>query len=170
MKIFRFRVVVPAVAASLSLLFSGCTRESTGETSRLSVPKLGQMRVLFNEVTETKPGAKHYNWSVIGDRNWKTATADASTVALLETYPLNDTLGRGGCHTWNLDLKTEPASDGKTAWVLLVYGSNGVRKIAKGVDSGELRLLTSADQTPRSPGKLPLFTLGARTTTLTVGE
>ena len=158
------------MAAVISLLSSGCTRESSGETTRLSVPRLGTLRVLFNEISEKKPGARHYNWSVIGDRNWRAATADARTVSLSETYPLNDTLGRGGCHTWNLDLKTEPAEGGKTAWVLLVYGSNGVRKIAKGVDSGALRLLVSADQSPRSPGSLPLFTLGSRTTTLTVGE
>ncbi|MES2459514.1 MAG: hypothetical protein V4671_02965, partial [Armatimonadota bacterium] len=84
-------VFVPTV-----LLATGC-RKAPRKQGSLSIPTEGNVRIVSREVENTA-SRRHWKWSVIGERNWRTADVSGTTASLTSTYPLNDATERGGCN------------------------------------------------------------------------
>jgi hypothetical protein len=134
------------------LLTAGCRPAGPKSQNRFSRPPDGTVRVLF-----TKISPERLKWSLIGERNWRRATAQDATASLADVYPLNATDQRGGCNTWELDLTVQ-----KDRWKLRVHGSNGftaTSEVPKG-PGDELTLRVDTDTELRLPADTTLAELG----------
>ena len=73
------------------LVLAGCQQSGQTSNGRLSAPANGSARLMVAKVKETADTV-HYQWSLLGDRNWTTPTVTPDGKAVLaEVYPLNDT-------------------------------------------------------------------------------
>lgn len=152
------------------LLAAGCRPAAPlGAAGRLSAPEKDTLRLMTVKVKET-PETLHYQWSLLGERNWIRPTAThEGKAALAEVYPLNDARRSGGCPTWLCDaILTKQASGWQ--WELRLHGSNGKTATAKGLvaDNNTPQILLTKDTMPRLPATVELVRMGATTLTLTV--
>jgi hypothetical protein len=92
----------------------------------LSIPPLGRVRLLAKKIDS---GQNHvtWEWTVVGDRNWTSATSGQSGLTLSGSYPFNSTQASGGTHVWVVQLDVRSSkSAGKSSLILTtsLRGSN----------------------------------------------
>jgi len=80
---------------------TGCTSRTQG--SRIGVPGKGSVRILSRSL-KNDPSLVQWLWTVVGDRNWTTASHDGDTFRLSKSYPLNSVSRSGGTHVWEFTL------------------------------------------------------------------
>ena len=142
----------------VALLLAGCPKPTRKGTERLSSPTEGNLRLITAKVKET-PEIVHYQWSLLGERNWTTPSVSEGKASLSEVYRLNDPTKTGGCNTWLCDLTfTKQATDWK--WELRLHGSNGKTATESGTATGTPEILIPQDQDTRLPAELVLAKLG----------
>jgi len=182
----QFRLALPfvcvALFGSLSVL-AGCKSPDAGARGEgaLAVPPSGSIRLVSTGLEQSAARA-HWKWTIIGDRNWREATAEsgerAATMALVQTYPLNSVTDRGGCNTWECDLlvtRTSEKAD-SAAYVVTLHGSNGFTATAKGTivtESGgdlPIEIAQKSDTLARMPADVALATVGKTPITLRIAE
>jgi hypothetical protein len=150
------------------LLLAGCPRPTPKGTERLSSPAAGSVRVLAVRVKET-PEILHYQWSLLGERNWTTPSVSEGKASLSDVYKLNDPTKVGGCHTWLCDvIFTKKGSGQDWQWELRLRGSNGKTATETGTGSGTPEFLVKDDQDTKLSADIPLAKLGEKTLTLAV--
>lgn len=156
----------PALLLALALLLAGCPKPTRNGTERLSSPTEGNLRLITAKVKET-PETVHYQWSLLGERNWTVPSVVGGKASLSEVYKLNDPAKAGGCNTWLCDVTfTKQASDWK--WELRLHGSNGKTATESGTGAGTPEVLIPQDQDTRLPAELALAKLGDKTLSLSV--
>jgi hypothetical protein len=150
----------------IALLLAGCPKPTRQGTEKLSPPTEGYLRLIPTKVKET-PELIHYQWSLLGERNWTTPTVAEGKAALADVYKLNDARRYGGCPTWLCDVVfTKQATDWK--WELRLHGSNGKTATESGTAAGTPEILVPKDLDMRLPADLPLAKLGEKTLSLSV--
>lgn len=155
-----------ALLLPLALLLVGCPKPTRKGNERLSSPTAGNLRLITAKVKET-PERIHYQWSLLGERNWTTPNVAEGKASLSEVYKLNDPSKSGGCHTWLCDvIFTKQASDWK--WELRLHGSNGKTATESGIAVGTPEILIPQDQDTRLPAALALAKIGDKTLALEV--
>lgn len=148
--------------AALSL--AGCSKPTRQGTEPLSSPAAGYVRLIPVKVKET-PDTLHYQWSLLGERNWTTPSVSGGKASLAGVYKLNDPKTYGGCPTWLCDVTfTKQATDWK--WELRLHGSNGKTATETGTAAGTPEILAPKDTDTRLPADIPLARLGEKTLTL----
>ena len=126
------------------------------------------MRVLAVKVKET-PETLHYQWSLLGERNWTTPSVAVGKAQLSGVYKLNDPQKSGGCPTWLCDVIFTKNGSGKDwQWELRLHGSNGKTATESGTGSGTPEVLVKDDQDTKLAGDIPLAKLGEKTLSLTI--
>jgi len=182
----RHRSLPPLAAAAATaiaaLLTSGCVRQEGAGTSvsPLSIPPEGRVRVLARRITH-QPDRVHWKWSLIGERNWRGATASGTDLALAQTYPLNSTTERGGCNIWEADLSVRRTAEGALRWDAVLHGINGVTARSGGTldpkgnggatsPDSALRVRQDSDAVVRLPADLTVATLDGKPVTLRVAR
>lgn len=129
------------------------------------------MRLMAVKVKDT-PELLHYQWSVLGERNWITPKVDAAGKAtLLDVYPLNDAKRSGGCYTWLCDAILTKQGE-SWEWELRLHGSNGKTATAKGTSAENTppQVLITSDTTINLATPTELVRLGQTTLTLNVSK
>ena len=112
------------------LLSSGCRPSEATGNGPLSVPAEGSVRVLSTKVEQTADRL-HWKWTIIGERNWATPSAQNTQLALSQTYPANKGERRDGTNIWEADLWAE-RKGGTLVWRTRLHGINGETCEAKG--------------------------------------
>ncbi len=146
----------------------------------LAIPPSGSARVVAVKVEESAARV-HWKWSVIGERNWKQATAEGKNrvvrMTLAQTYALNSVSERGGCNIWECDLlvtraakPTDPAT-----YVVTLHGSDGATVTTQGTvaSSGDklpVDIAQSVNTVPRLPADVALATIGDIPVTLRIAD
>ncbi len=126
------------------------------------------MRVLAVRVKET-PETLHYQWSLLGERNWTTPSVSGGQAGLEGVYKLNDPKKSGGCHTWLCDvIFTKKGSGTDWQWELRLRGSNGKTASETGTGSGTPEVLVKDDQDAKLAAEIPLAKLGEKVLSLAV--
>jgi hypothetical protein len=155
-----------ALLFALALLLAGCPKPTRNSAERLATPTEGNLRLITAKVKET-PELIHYQWSLLGERNWTVPSVTGGTASLAEVYKLNDPAKAGGCNTWLCDITfTKQATDWK--WELRLHGSNGKTATESGTGAGTPEILVPQDQDTRLPAELALAKLGGKILGLTV--
>lgn len=107
------------------VLSLGCTARKNPGEARGAMPSEGKVRVLFTKVKE-KSDFTHYKWSFVGDRNWEQPVCNNSTFEVTKSSKLNAPESRGGCFTWEIDIKsTRTPAAGTWSSIGEIRGSNG---------------------------------------------
>lgn len=116
--------IVAYLAIPVSLSCLSCTARNAPISVRSTLPRAGSVNVLYTAISNTSKSV-HSKWSLVGDRNWRTVGVTQSLFTLSETSKLNSAEARGGCFTWELDVKS--SSNAQGVWVTQVEmrGSNG---------------------------------------------
>lgn len=161
------RLVALALCVTGSLCLTGCPKSSPQGEERLSKPANGVVRLIPAKVKESAE-IVHWQWSLLGERNWITPSVTDTTAALAEVYPLNDKRRTGGCYTWLCDVIFTRQSGESWGWELRLHGSNGKTATAKGVGTGTPQILVPKDQDTALPATVELAKLGEKTLSLTV--
>jgi hypothetical protein len=150
--------------ATMILLTAGCTREPSGTEGRLALPPANQVRIVGAEVGRT-PEKLHWQWNIIGERNWTKAAANGQELSLEQTSKLNDVNKKSGTNIWKVDILVEKkASDsGKVTWKTVLHGIEGTTveetgEAAGGIDS--VRIALTQDTVPSLPAEVVLARLG----------
>ncbi len=151
----------------VALLLAGCPRPTPKGTERLSSPAAGSVRVLAVKVKET-PETLHYQWSLLGERNWTVPSISEGKASLSDVYKLNDPTKIGGCHTWLCDVIFTKGSGDDWQWELRLRGSNGKTATETGTGSGAPEILVKDDQDTKLAADISLAKLGEKTLTLAV--
>jgi len=150
-----------------ALALVGCQPKAIeGEGGRLSAPAAGSARLIVAKVKET-PETVHYQWSLLGERNWTTPTVTGTQASLAEVYPLNDPKRQGGCNTWLCDAIFTKQGAG-WEWTLRLHGSNGKTAETKGTCTDMPEVQLTKDTEASLPATLTLAKAGSTTLTLTV--
>lgn len=148
----------------LTLLPSGCSKPTRKGDEPLASPAEGYVRLIPVKVKET-PDTVHYQWSLLGERNWTTPSVSGGKASLTGVYKLNDATRYGGCPTWLCDVTfTKQGTDWK--WELRLHGSNGKTATETGTASGTPEILAPTNTDPRLPADVPLARIGEKTLTL----
>lgn len=151
---------------SLTLLPVGCSKPTRKGDEPLASPVEGYLRLIPAKVKET-PDTVHYQWSLLGERNWTAPSVSGGKAALTGVYKLNDPKNYGGCPTWLCDVTfTKQGTDWK--WELRLHGSNGKTATETGTAAGTPEILTPQDTDVRLPAEVPLARIGEKTLSLSV--
>ena len=153
-----------ALSALSAFGFAGCRPRPTSGAGRFAQPPSGVARLLF-----TRLGPDHVKWSLIGERNWTSASVDGLTATLGGVYPLNAADRQGGTNVWEIDLATTPQGS-YTGWKLKVHGSNGASAESSGRASGSLSLALDTDADLLLPAQQPLARIGDATLKIAVAR
>jgi hypothetical protein len=149
---------------SLALLPIGCSKPTRQGTEPLSSPAEGYVRLIPAKVKETVDTV-HYQWSLLGERNWTTPSVSGGKATLAGVYKLNDPKNYGGCPTWLCDvIFTKQANDWK--WELRLHGSNGKTATETGTAAGTPEILAPKDTDLPLSTEASLAKLGEKTFTL----
>lgn len=134
------------------------------------------MRVLARQITTDKHEL-HWTWTVLGERNWRSATVSDADVRLSDSYPLNSSTGSGGTNVWEVDLVAARRKDGATVRVRL-RGSQAASASsewqltnAESADIGRsVSVVSRSDCVPELPADVVLARVGAETVRLRVSR
>lgn len=162
------RLLIPLIGACL--LLTGC--HSRTPEHELDMPSEGKARIISRQIEKTDKRL-HWKWSLIGERNWRKASAQDASLTLADTYPINDATKRGGCNIWECDLEAERGPDG-IHWIATLHGSDGATAKSSGVIPGGgtgdvdsvVSILQDQDSQPGLPADTPLASLHDKTLTL----
>lgn len=150
------------------VLALGCQPSAPqGSAGRLSAPEKDTARLLAVKVKET-PERLHYQWSLLGERNWTTpGVTPEGQATLTDVYPLNDPRRSGGCPTWLCDAILTKKAEG-WQWELRLHGSNGKTATHVGTvdQSPAPEILLPQDRSVSLPATTELVRLGKTTLTL----
>jgi hypothetical protein len=152
----------------ITLLLLGCSRSAPKSTERLSSPPQGYARLIPARVSET-PERIHYQWSLLGERNWTVARVEGGRASLADVYKLNDPKRSGGCHTWLCDVILQKQGE-QWQWELRLHGSNGKTATQSGSASGTPEVLVPKDQDAKLPAEVALARVGETTLSLSVAQ
>ncbi|MBC8102509.1 MAG: hypothetical protein H7Z41_07955 [Cytophagales bacterium] len=148
----------------MALLAIGCGK-APRKQGALAIPTSGNVRVVSRKVAQT-PSRLQWKWSVIGERNWRSAQVKDATASLTKTYPLNDATQSGGCNIWECDLTAE-----RGQWTLTLHGSDGTTATGTGAlpaNAGAdprkaVQIREEADRLTSLPADLTLATVDGKT-------
>jgi len=157
------------------LSLTGCHRRAADE-HELDMAKEGTVRIVSRQIEKTDRHV-HWKWSLIGERNWRKASASGTDLTLADTYPLNDPSNRGGCNIWECDLEAE-RTDTAVNWTATLHGSDGDTATTKGTipasGTGDIDasvpILLDQDSTPKLPAEVRLASLGDKPLILHVAQ
>jgi hypothetical protein len=98
--------------AALGLLAgAGCgPRQSAAGLA--GIPPEGHVRILAKKLRDDGRSYQ-FQWTIVGDRNWRVADGDGWRFRLSNTYPLNSTSNRGGTHIWEFTATVAPPPGGQ---------------------------------------------------------
>lgn len=151
-----------------ALLLVGCPKPTRLGSEKLSPPAAGYVRLIPAKVKETADTV-HYQWSLLGERNWSVPTVAGGKASLADVYKLNDPKKTGGCHTWLCDvILKKQGSDWQ--WELRLHGSNGKTATESGVAVGTPEILAPTDQDVRLPAEVALAKIGEKSLSLSVPQ
>ncbi len=121
----RFGIWFTGLVLLIPLALAGCAARTQG--SRIGVPGKGSVRVLSRTI-KNDPTTVKWLWTIVGDRNWTTASRDGDTFRLSKSYPLNSLSRSGGTHVWEFTVTARssvPASNIESARLeMKLRGSN----------------------------------------------
>ena len=142
---------------------------------KAGLPPAGKVRIV---ATKLQDDSKHFAWlwTIIGERNWTTASVGPSEMKLNASYPLNSKDKVGGTNIWEARVLIEPAKTGGYQLHLQLRGSNAaVSESTAQIDvspDGTLTNVARAVQSTETIQSLPEFltlaTVGRRNITLKI--
>ncbi len=80
---------------------AGC-RTNDSASNKAGLPPSGQVRIVATKILDT-PGKVAWEWTIIGERNWRAVELNEVNVRLSKSYPMNDKTVTGGTHLWLVD-------------------------------------------------------------------
>lgn len=157
-------------------LLAGCHGRVAG-SNLVSIPPSGQVRIVPRRIIEDA-NTFYWEWTVIGDRNWKRAAQKNDHWILDSSYPLNSTTETGGTNIYVFSLIIKKKQEANTTVLttsVLLRGSNAGSVQAtdkQGPLAGNVAIQADAvlkDGTTRDlPATLTLAKIGSRTIELTI--
>lgn len=158
------------------LLLTGCYGRVAG-SSLVSIPPSGQVRIVPKRIVEDA-NTLDWEWTIIGDRNWRRVTQKNDHWTLDSSYPLNSTTETGGTHIYVFSLvikKTRGTNTTAITTSVLLRGSNAGSLYTtdkQGPAAGDRDLNTSVllkEGTTRDlPATVTLAKVGNRSIDLTI--
>ena len=158
--------------AAALLLLIGC-RANSSAAGLAGLPPAGSVRILARKLRENGR-TYQWQWTIIGDRNWRSASGDGWRFRLNNSYPLNSTTGSGGTHIWEFTATVEEQATGLRREFSL-RGSNAGQFKSSGVVGAQgatlgqvVRTLQVSDVTLAVPAHLSLVRVGGQTVELAI--
>ena len=134
--------LVASLAILVCLICTSCTARNAPGSVRSTLPRAGTVTVLYTVISNTSKSF-HTKWSLVGDRNWRTVGVTQSLFTLSETSKLNSAEARGGCFTWELDVKSSCNAQGVWLTQVEMRGSNGKTARLNNLPGKSVPLLTA---------------------------
>jgi hypothetical protein len=169
---------VLSLSLFLAAALCGCSGES-GHAGRISVPAGGSVRILARHLKSDSRSVQ-WVWTVVGDRNWRTATQNGDTYRLSNSYPLNSTSQSGGTHVWEMSMTVQSGAaplTGSAKLIITLRGSNmTIAEGGGGVDlrgqplTDAVRVQVDRDQVVRPGSEVQLASIAGRSIVLKIDD
>jgi hypothetical protein len=160
---------------NLTLLFTlcvtGCQPSRPPSEGRLGLPAEGNVRIIAGKTIQTS-GTQTAHWSILGERNWKEVKiedmkAEAATIALSQTSPLNSATQTPNANVWEIDLRADSSNKEATLSIRSINGTQKEIKFPLNALS-DIAVQTQTDQETALPASVPLVKIGDKTVTVTL--
>jgi len=111
-------------------------------SSPLSIPPSGNVRLLAKKV-ESSQNHVTWEWTIVGDRNWTSATSGKNGLVLSGSYPFNSTQASGGTHVWVVQLDVRSSKSAVKPSIVMTTSLRGSN--SSGVSSDQEMTNISSD-------------------------